>query len=57
MKCICEYERFFDFDRDKWIGDKEFIFIQKVIIKIDIFEEAFRSIYACPKCGTLKIDI
>lgn len=56
MKCICQYERFFDFDRDKWIGDEEFIFIQKVVI-YNGFKDENKEVYACPKCGTLKLDI
>jgi len=58
MECkACGYKQIFDFDRNKWIGDKDFIFIQDVGIENEYREQKIKQIYACPKCGTLKLNI
>lgn len=69
MKCICGYyylteQEILDEDCVFWDdlfgnnGRKEFI---KVFINTESFEgvkpETNRQIYACPKCGALKIEV
>jgi len=58
MECkACGYKQVFDFDQNKWIGDKNFIFIQDVEIENTYKKQLYLIIYACPECGTLKLDI
>jgi uncharacterized Zn finger protein len=57
MECnSCGYVHIFDFDKDKWVGDKDFIFINRIVVE-NINGERPQNIYACPECGTLKLDI
>jgi hypothetical protein len=57
MECkACGYIRQFDFDNNKWVGDDDFIYIQTIVIH-DTWEDKSKAIYACPECGTLKLDI
>lgn len=65
MKCICGYEHEEEFDNEdryyKTInGDDKFKEIcGTFLIEDDDYYKLKRevSIYACPKCGTLKIEI
>lgn len=63
MKCICGYENKDGFVNGEWvkniIGDEEFIKIEGSTFKksIGIFETKEIYLYACPKCGTVKIKI
>ena len=68
MKCICGYEKLYDYQTDDCVevGDKEFI-------RIDCFGKPFETsvktpyycssdyqttyLYACPKCGVIKVNI
>lgn len=67
MKCVCGYEhlREWQLEEGQTTGDKEFITLQHPVIRIE--DECFDGwhgsplkdvdIYACPKCGTLKIEV
>lgn len=62
MKCLCGYEKI-----EKWnsedgeeVGDEKFILVNFGLypqVRRDYFEDYKIEVYACPKCGTLKIDV
>ncbi len=60
MKCACEYEYEFDYAKTQVTkGDEDFILVNVVATvsqeyTTDTTVTTVR-IYACPKCGTLKI--
>lgn len=56
MKCVCGYEKGFDFKNNKDVGDEDFIYVQKIPIHTEWDGDKIKSIFACPKCGTLKLD-
>lgn len=60
MKCICGYEYGATYNGDGkqiLIGDIEFeIAEESIYLKIGT-AYVKKSIFICPKCGTLKIDI
>ncbi len=65
MKCVCGYERLQSWQgpTDKEIGEDDFILLETAVIKrekeyscgYDDKEEVY--LYACPKCGTVKIEL
>lgn len=68
MKCICGYEYEYDYrERQVVKGDKSFIQLilsNKITVSYlsdyrDYYSDGFSetTLYACPKCGTVKIDI
>lgn len=63
MKCLCGYEKYESFGRDKPdIGDEDFIEIDghfTVDQKYDNYptETIKVSLYACPKCKTVKVHL
>ncbi len=66
MKCVCGYEYDFDlvtsasggYEKSIIKGDVNFLSIN-VTLTIDLKYGPARSVrtFACPKCGTLKIEI
>jgi hypothetical protein len=62
MKCICGYEHQSGFDDGEWkeniIGDERFIKVDGVIFMRDMHtnEEDRVYLYACPKCGTVRME-
>jgi hypothetical protein len=66
MKCVCGYEHETQWNKEQKynetiVGDESFkICESQLSFKDDedyFVPSSMRSIYACPKCGTLKIDI
>ena len=66
MKCLCGYkhdEYNHDTDELESNGVKGFIAIKNIIptirkdINYGIYHYQHVTIYACPECGTLKIDV
>ena len=70
MKCVCGYYHLEDYEienedvvfQDKLKennGKEEFIRLEEKLHSYDTysFDSKAYSIYACPKCGTLKISI
>lgn len=63
MKCVCGYKHYFDVETGKTIGDKEFIILEEVNAKRNVISNcgfdylANATLYACPKCGTLKLNL
>lgn len=61
MKCICGYEYLekWHTEDNKGVGDKNFITVKFGLypqIRVDC-EDYKTEVYACPKCGILKIDL
>lgn len=63
MKCLCGYEKYESFDREKPDkGDEDFIEVDgnfTVDQKYDNYpKETIKvSLYACPKCKTIKVHL
>jgi hypothetical protein len=62
MKCICGYEHQSGYNEDtgNWeynlIGDKPFIQSElKILYQDHYYDQKIKTIFICPKCGTLKI--
>ena len=59
IKCICGYKYSRDYDKEP-LGDTAFITIKGHFTKegCDYYRHQIEvDVIACPKCGTLKIDI
>jgi acetone carboxylase gamma subunit len=60
MKCVCGYEYSDDYDENGeqiLIGDEEFL-ISKFELPYNQYEDIkIETVFICPKCGTLKVDI
>lgn len=63
MKCLCGYENITDYDEieertalDLDFKNGEFLFLRSHLTFIDIHGKS-HNLYACPKCGTVKIEI
>jgi hypothetical protein len=56
--CVCGYKRGSSWDKDEnHIGDEDFINIVGMFFIEQKWSEKHEvQIYACPKCGTLKMD-
>ena len=61
MKCICGYERLYNYQTDdgKEVGDKDFITINGTFT-INDYKNYFSdigevSLKACPECGTIQM--
>lgn len=65
MKCVCGYERLERWQTDDGVavGNKKFInldFGRYPVMQLDDdygYASIQPTVYACPKCGTLKIDL
>jgi len=63
MKCVCGYKYYFDTETGKTVGDKDFIMLEEVNAKRSVTNGygyeylSNATIYACPKCGTLKLNL
>lgn len=63
MKCVCgyEHEEAYRTNDGVEIGDEKFIYVDfgryPTIQNKHNYRDESVDIYACPKCGTLKIDI
>ena len=67
MKCVCGYKHEhynYETDEHESNGDKEFIKLLHPIIRVENKNRGWHEdnakdvqIYACPDCGTLKIDV
>jgi hypothetical protein len=56
MKCVCGYERIKEDAQGKGVGSLNFIHLGTVT-GVTERESNFYEKYACPKCGTLKIEL
>jgi len=57
MKCVCGYTPKYEFDPE-FIRSKDYVeFDLKRPNSVMSFEPNSVLLYACPKCGTLKIEI
>lgn len=60
IDCICGYVYHEDFnEKDEWAiieGDEKFLHLQDIHKKVD-FDFTEYSLYVCPKCHTVKVDI
>lgn len=64
MKCVCGYEKEEAWRSDDGVqkGDEDFIYLETAVIKIENKDSYYSdkketSLYACPKCGMVKIDL
>lgn len=59
MKCVCGYEYNTKYENGKeiLIGDEEFIPSKNSLTYRADKDLCNKTIFICPKCGTLKIDI
>lgn len=64
MKCLCGYEHKSGFDDGKWkdnlIGDEEFIRLTPDVFETQTgfysYDTSKVSLYACPKCNTVRME-
>jgi hypothetical protein len=55
MKCICGYEKTWDTDRGE-IGDAEFVVLKSTFVFDNgSGRDVSTYLYACPKCGAVRI--
>jgi hypothetical protein len=63
MKCICGYEKgtIYTNDNEMEAGDENFIKLNVAFLRDNSYrgyesEPSPSTLYACPKCGTVKVD-